>query len=134
MKNIFSIPPHFQKGIQVLIGFLQANTLPGSSLSLPPSHMYGNRLNPNSAMATLIAQTENSQAGKLPGGAGRTVILYGLQYFFKKIVYFQTLPSIWLLNVCIKLHTLEVNSWLCRTAFFFFYFFFSFFFFLLSEM
>ncbi|XP_043365374.1 protein AF-10 isoform X14 [Dermochelys coriacea] len=40
----------------------QANTLPGSSLSLPPSHMYGNRLNPNSAMAALIAQSENSQA------------------------------------------------------------------------
>ncbi|KAF4800651.1 hypothetical protein TURU_042572 [Turdus rufiventris] len=45
----------------VVIG--KANTLPGSSLSLPPSHMYGNRLNPNSAMAALIAQSENSQAG-----------------------------------------------------------------------
>lgn len=51
---------------------MQANTLPGSSLSLPPSHMYGNRLNPNSAMAALIAQTDNSQAGKLPGGGENT--------------------------------------------------------------
>lgn len=63
--------PPFLKRIQVLIIFLQANTLPGSSLSLPPSHMYGNRLNPNSAMAALIAQSENSQAGKLPAAGDK---------------------------------------------------------------
>uniref|UniRef100_W5N1G7 MLLT10 histone lysine methyltransferase DOT1L cofactor n=1 Tax=Lepisosteus oculatus TaxID=7918 RepID=W5N1G7_LEPOC len=41
----------------------QANALPGSSFNLAPSHMFGNRLNPNSAMAALIAQSENSPAG-----------------------------------------------------------------------
>nr|XP_015210043.1 PREDICTED: protein AF-10 [Lepisosteus oculatus] len=42
----------------------QANALPGSSFNLAPSHMFGNRLNPNSAMAALIAQSENSPAGE----------------------------------------------------------------------
>uniref|UniRef100_A0AAV2L9B6 MLLT10 histone lysine methyltransferase DOT1L cofactor n=1 Tax=Knipowitschia caucasica TaxID=637954 RepID=A0AAV2L9B6_KNICA len=32
--------------------------LPGSVFNLAPSHMFGNRLNPNSAMAALIAQSE----------------------------------------------------------------------------
>uniref|UniRef100_A0A8C6S5I1 Uncharacterized protein n=1 Tax=Neogobius melanostomus TaxID=47308 RepID=A0A8C6S5I1_9GOBI len=35
--------------------------------NLAPSHMFGNRLNPNSAMAALIAQSEASPAGSLPG-------------------------------------------------------------------
>uniref|UniRef100_A0A3Q3NKY7 MLLT10 histone lysine methyltransferase DOT1L cofactor n=1 Tax=Mastacembelus armatus TaxID=205130 RepID=A0A3Q3NKY7_9TELE len=34
--------------------------LPGSIFNLAPSHMFGNRLNPNSAMAALIAQSEAS--------------------------------------------------------------------------
>lgn len=38
-----------------------ANSLPGS-FNLAPSHMFGNRLNPNSAMAALIAQSEGSPA------------------------------------------------------------------------
>ncbi|KAM6338840.1 protein AF-10 isoform 5-T5 [Podargus strigoides] len=52
----------------------KANTLPGSSLSLPPSHMYGNRLNPNSAMAALIAQSENSQADQDLGDNSRSLV------------------------------------------------------------
>ncbi|XP_007887927.1 protein AF-10 isoform X3 [Callorhinchus milii] len=40
----------------------QANALPGTSFNLAPSHMFGNRLNPNSAMAALIAQSETNQA------------------------------------------------------------------------
>ncbi|XP_016887225.1 protein AF-10 isoform X2 [Cynoglossus semilaevis] len=36
--------------------------LPGSVFNLAPSHMFGNRLNPNSAMAALIAQSEASPA------------------------------------------------------------------------
>ncbi|XP_026793746.3 protein AF-10 isoform X1 [Pangasianodon hypophthalmus] len=40
---------------------LQSNSLPGT-FNLAPSHMFGNRLNPNSAMAALIAQSENSPA------------------------------------------------------------------------
>ncbi|XP_062235997.1 protein AF-10 [Platichthys flesus] len=35
----------------------------GSVFNLAPSHMFGNRLNPNSAMAALIAQSEASPAG-----------------------------------------------------------------------
>uniref|UniRef100_A0A673FZ26 MLLT10 histone lysine methyltransferase DOT1L cofactor n=1 Tax=Sinocyclocheilus rhinocerous TaxID=307959 RepID=A0A673FZ26_9TELE len=38
-----------------------SNSLPGS-FNLAPSHMFGNRLNPNSAMAALIAQSEGSPA------------------------------------------------------------------------
>ncbi|KAK7118277.1 hypothetical protein R3I94_021941 [Phoxinus phoxinus] len=38
-----------------------SNSLPGS-FNLAPSHMFGNRLNPNSTMAALIAQSENSPA------------------------------------------------------------------------
>uniref|UniRef100_A0A8D3DM22 MLLT10 histone lysine methyltransferase DOT1L cofactor n=1 Tax=Scophthalmus maximus TaxID=52904 RepID=A0A8D3DM22_SCOMX len=37
--------------------------MPGSVFNLAPSHMFGNRLNPNSAMAALIAQSEASPAG-----------------------------------------------------------------------
>ncbi|TNN59494.1 Protein AF-10 [Liparis tanakae] len=36
--------------------------LPGSVFNLAPSHMFGNRLNPNSAMAALMAQSEASPA------------------------------------------------------------------------
>ncbi|XP_067234801.1 protein AF-10 isoform X2 [Chanodichthys erythropterus] len=38
-----------------------SNSLPGS-FNLAPSHMFGNRLNPSSAMAALIAQSESSPA------------------------------------------------------------------------
>ncbi|XP_052398176.1 protein AF-10 isoform X8 [Carassius gibelio] len=38
-----------------------SNSVPGS-FNLAPTHMFGNRLNPNSAMAALIAQSEGSPA------------------------------------------------------------------------
>lgn len=41
----------------------QVSALPGSVFNMAPSHMFGNRLNPNSAMAALIAQSEASPAG-----------------------------------------------------------------------
>ncbi|XP_042366173.1 protein AF-10 isoform X1 [Plectropomus leopardus] len=41
--------------------------LPGSVFNLAPSHMFGNRLNPNSAMAALIAQSEASPADQEVG-------------------------------------------------------------------
>ncbi|XP_026147647.1 protein AF-10 isoform X3 [Mastacembelus armatus] len=47
--------------------------LPGSIFNLAPSHMFGNRLNPNSAMAALIAQSEASpavQRGREKDGEG----------------------------------------------------------------
>ncbi|KAJ8272866.1 hypothetical protein GJAV_G00094350 [Gymnothorax javanicus] len=39
-----------------------SSALPGSSFSLGQSHMFGNRLNPNSAMASLFSQSESSPA------------------------------------------------------------------------
>nr|XP_057916005.1 protein AF-10 isoform X3 [Doryrhamphus excisus] len=41
--------------------------LPGSVFNLAHSHMFGNRLNPNSAMAALIAQSEASPADQEAG-------------------------------------------------------------------
>lgn len=41
--------------------------LPGSVFNLAPPHMFGNRLNPNSAMAALIAQSEASPADQEVG-------------------------------------------------------------------
>ncbi|XP_061821471.1 protein AF-10 isoform X7 [Nerophis lumbriciformis] len=41
--------------------------LPGSVFNMAPSHMFGNRLNPNSAMAALIAQSEASPADQEAG-------------------------------------------------------------------
>ncbi|KAG7455538.1 hypothetical protein MATL_G00257830 [Megalops atlanticus] len=39
-----------------------SNSLPGSSFNLAPSHMLGNRLNPNSAMTAMFAQSEGCPA------------------------------------------------------------------------
>uniref|UniRef100_A0A3B4H3R3 Uncharacterized protein n=1 Tax=Pundamilia nyererei TaxID=303518 RepID=A0A3B4H3R3_9CICH len=50
----------------------QVSALPGSVFNLAPPHMFGNRLNPNSTMAALIAQSEASPAGNAPPGAGRS--------------------------------------------------------------
>ncbi|XP_006119579.2 protein AF-10 isoform X5 [Pelodiscus sinensis] len=62
LQQVGALSPSATASITTVVATTQANTLPGSSLSLPPSHMYGNRLNPKSAMAALIAQSENSQA------------------------------------------------------------------------
>uniref|UniRef100_G1RQP3 MLLT10 histone lysine methyltransferase DOT1L cofactor n=1 Tax=Nomascus leucogenys TaxID=61853 RepID=G1RQP3_NOMLE len=51
-----------------------ANTLSGSSLSQAQSHMYGNRLNPNSSMAALIAQSENNQTDQDLGDNSRNLV------------------------------------------------------------
>ncbi|CAB1460964.1 unnamed protein product [Pleuronectes platessa] len=45
----------------------QVSGMPGSVFNLAPSHMFGNRLNPNSAMAALIAQSEASPADQEVG-------------------------------------------------------------------
>ncbi|XP_014845793.1 PREDICTED: protein AF-10 isoform X2 [Poecilia mexicana] len=44
-----------------------AHALPGSVFNLAPPHMFGNRLNPNSSMAALIAQSEASPADQEVG-------------------------------------------------------------------
>uniref|UniRef100_A0A3B5LCW7 Uncharacterized protein n=1 Tax=Xiphophorus couchianus TaxID=32473 RepID=A0A3B5LCW7_9TELE len=49
----------------------QRLALPGSVFNLAPPHMFGNRLNPNSSMAALIAQSEASPADQEVGdGSG----------------------------------------------------------------
>lgn len=48
--------------------------LPGSVFNLAPSHMFGNRLNPNSAMAALIAQSEASPADQEAGDGGSSSV------------------------------------------------------------
>ncbi|XP_072364620.1 protein AF-10 isoform X13 [Scyliorhinus torazame] len=57
-----STSPLATVSVSTIISTTQASALPGSSFNLAPSHMFGNRLNPNSAMAALIAQSETSQA------------------------------------------------------------------------
>ncbi|XP_075853791.1 protein AF-10 isoform X5 [Microcebus murinus] len=52
----------------------QANTLSGSSFSQAPSHMYGNRLNPNSSVAALIAQSESNQTDQDLGDNSRSLV------------------------------------------------------------
>ncbi|XP_035855902.1 protein AF-10 isoform X5 [Sander lucioperca] len=47
--------------------------LPGSVFNLAPPHMFGNRLNPNSAMAALIAQSEASPADQEVGDGSSSV-------------------------------------------------------------
>ncbi|XP_076131138.1 protein AF-10 isoform X3 [Alosa pseudoharengus] len=47
-----------------------ANPLAGSSFNLAPAHMFGNRLNPNSTMAALIAQSESTEPELGDGGHG----------------------------------------------------------------
>lgn len=51
--------------------------LPGSVFNLAPSHMFGNRLNPNSAMAALIAQSEASPADQEVGDGSSSVSAQG---------------------------------------------------------
>ncbi|XP_065254057.1 protein AF-10 [Emys orbicularis] len=74
LQQVGSLSPSATPSVTTVVATTQANTLPGSSLSLPPSHMYGNRLNPNSAMAALIAQSENSQAGQDLGDNTRSLV------------------------------------------------------------
>ncbi|KAM6451375.1 protein AF-10 isoform 2-T2 [Liasis olivaceus] len=48
--------------------------LPGSSLGLPPSHVYGNRLNSNTTMASHTAQAENIQLDQDLGDNSRSLV------------------------------------------------------------
>uniref|UniRef100_A0A8C3QX79 MLLT10 histone lysine methyltransferase DOT1L cofactor n=1 Tax=Cyanoderma ruficeps TaxID=181631 RepID=A0A8C3QX79_9PASS len=74
LQQVGALSPSTAPSITTVVAATQANTLPGSSLSLPPSHMYGNRLNPNPAMAALIAQSENSQADQDLGDNSRSLV------------------------------------------------------------
>ncbi|XP_075348799.1 protein AF-10 isoform X7 [Mycteria americana] len=74
LQQVGALSPSTAPSVTTVVAATQASTLPGSSLSLPPSHMYGNRLNPNSAMAALIAQSENSQADQDLGDNSRSLV------------------------------------------------------------
>ncbi|KAJ6666760.1 hypothetical protein lerEdw1_020484 [Lerista edwardsae] len=68
VQQVGTLSPSSTPSVTTAVATTQASPLPGSSLSLPPSHVYGNRLNPTSAMAALPAQSENSQTGKITIG------------------------------------------------------------------
>uniref|UniRef100_G3WQT8 MLLT10 histone lysine methyltransferase DOT1L cofactor n=1 Tax=Sarcophilus harrisii TaxID=9305 RepID=G3WQT8_SARHA len=74
LQQVGGLSPSATSSITTAIATTQANTLSGSSLSLGPSHMYGNRLNPNSAMATLIAHSENNQTDPDLGDNSRSLV------------------------------------------------------------
>ncbi|XP_065114137.1 protein AF-10 isoform X5 [Paramisgurnus dabryanus] len=57
MPTLTSLPP---AASFTTTSSTHSNSLPGFNLA--PSHMFGNRLNPNSAMAAMIAQSESSPA------------------------------------------------------------------------
>lgn len=70
----------------------QTNSLPGP-FNLAPSHMFGNRLNPNSAMAALIAQSETPPAGEGSHMLTLILILYILSHI-------QSWTSHWAYQAC----------------------------------
>ncbi|XP_078272472.1 protein AF-10 isoform X2 [Rhinoraja longicauda] len=57
-----STSPSVTISVATVVSTTQASALPGSSFNLAPSHMFGNQLNPNSAMVALITQSETSPA------------------------------------------------------------------------
>ncbi|KAM9090200.1 protein AF-10 isoform 4-T8 [Megaptera novaeangliae] len=61
LQQVGALSPSAGSSAPSAVATTQANTLAGSSLSQASSHIYGNRLNPNSSMAALIAQSENNQ-------------------------------------------------------------------------
>ncbi|XP_040307196.1 protein AF-10 isoform X9 [Herpailurus yagouaroundi] len=73
LQQVGALSPSAASSAAPAVATTQANTLSGSSLSQAPSHMYGNRLNPNSSMAALIVQSENSQTDQDLGDNGRSL-------------------------------------------------------------
>ncbi|XP_066483779.1 protein AF-10 isoform X2 [Tiliqua scincoides] len=74
VQQVGTLSPSSTPSVSTAVATTQASTLPGSSLSLPPSHVYGNRLNPTSAMAALTAQSENSQTDQDLGDNSRSLV------------------------------------------------------------
>ncbi|XP_064140980.1 protein AF-10 isoform X13 [Loxodonta africana] len=74
LQQVGALSPLATSSATTAVAATQANTLSGSSLSQAPSHMYGNRLNPNSSMATLIGQSENSQTDQDLGDNSRSLV------------------------------------------------------------
>ncbi|XP_014639122.1 PREDICTED: protein AF-10 isoform X6 [Ceratotherium simum simum] len=74
LQQVGALSPSTSSSAPPAVATTQANTLSGSSLSQVPSHMYGNRLNPNSSMAALIAQSENNQTDQDLGDNSRSLV------------------------------------------------------------
>ncbi|XP_035879388.1 protein AF-10 isoform X9 [Phyllostomus discolor] len=74
LQQVGALSPSAASSATPAVATTQANTLSGSSLSQAPSHMYSNRLNPNSSMAALIAQSENTQTDQDLGDNSRSLV------------------------------------------------------------
>ncbi|XP_028012362.1 protein AF-10 isoform X4 [Eptesicus fuscus] len=74
LQQVGALSPSVASSATPTVATTQANALSGSSLSQAPSHMYGNRLNTNSSMAALIAQSENTQTDQDLGDNGRSLV------------------------------------------------------------
>ncbi|XP_023614328.1 protein AF-10 isoform X6 [Myotis lucifugus] len=74
LQQVGALSPSVASSATPTVATTQANALSGSSLSQAPSHMYGNRLNPNSSMAALIAQSENTQTDQDLGDNSRSLV------------------------------------------------------------
>ncbi|XP_054847116.1 protein AF-10 isoform X6 [Eublepharis macularius] len=72
--HVQQMSPSSTPSVTVAVATTQANALPGSSLSLLPSHVYGNRLNSSSTMAALTARSENSQTDQDLGDNSRSLV------------------------------------------------------------
>ncbi|XP_058428275.1 protein AF-10 isoform X9 [Marmota monax] len=75
LQQVGALSPSAASSVTPAVVTTQANTLSGSSsLSQAPSHMYGNRLNPNPSMAALIAQSESNQTDQDLGDNSRSLV------------------------------------------------------------
>ncbi|XP_045443968.1 protein AF-10 isoform X4 [Pipistrellus kuhlii] len=74
LQQVGALSPSVASSATPTVATTQANALSGSSLSQAPSHMYGNRLNTNSSMAALIAQSENTQTDQDLGDNSRSLV------------------------------------------------------------
>ncbi|XP_066135557.1 protein AF-10 isoform X5 [Saccopteryx bilineata] len=74
LQQVGALSPAAAASATPAVATTQANTLSGSSLNQAPSHIYGNRLNPSSSMAALIAQSENTQADQDLGDNSRSLV------------------------------------------------------------
>ncbi|XP_059862179.1 protein AF-10 isoform X6 [Delphinus delphis] len=73
LQQVGALSPSAGSSAPSAVATTQANTLAGSSLSQASSHIYGNRINPNSSMAALIAQSENNQTDQELGDNSRSL-------------------------------------------------------------
>ncbi|XP_042327847.1 protein AF-10 isoform X2 [Sceloporus undulatus] len=73
VQQVGTLSPSSTPSVTTPVATTQANILPGSSLNLPQSHLYGNRLNPTS-MAAHTVQPENNQTDQDLGDNSRSLV------------------------------------------------------------